>query len=111
VGRSLLPFSPSNLDLGTARPLTVEVGSAERVSGLLQVPGNAQICYVFAHGAGAGMEHPFMTMVADGLGGRGIATLRYQFPYMERGSRRPDPPEIAPCDGARGGRRNFTARA
>ena len=48
-----------------------------------------------AHGAGAGMNHPFMAAVAAGLAQRGIATLRYQFPYMERGSRRPDPPELA----------------
>src|SRR5690606_15735911 len=50
---------------------------------------------VLAHGAGAGMAHPFMTAVAEGLAARGIATLRYQFPYMERGSKRPDPPGIA----------------
>jgi len=50
---------------------------------------------VLAHGAGAGMTHPFMASVAGGLAARGIATLRYQFPYMEKGSRRPDPPKIA----------------
>ena len=52
-------------------------------------------CFVFAHGAGAGMTHPFMEQVAAGLAERGIATLRYQFPYMEKGSRRPDPPAVA----------------
>jgi predicted alpha/beta-hydrolase family hydrolase len=52
-------------------------------------------CFVFAHGAGAGMTHPFMEQVATGLAERGIATLRYQFPYMEKGSRRPDPPALA----------------
>jgi uncharacterized protein len=54
---------------------------------------------VLAHGAGAGMSHPFMAAVADGLAERGIATLRYQFPYMEQGSKHPDPPKLAqaPC--------------
>ena len=65
------------------------------VSGLLQAPPQARACYVLAHGAGAGMTHPFMAAVADGLAERGIATLRYQFLYMERGSKRPDPPKLA----------------
>ena len=65
------------------------------MSGLLQVPPGARICYVLAHGAGAGMPHPFMAAVADGLAERGIATMRYQFPYMEKGSKRPDAPELA----------------
>jgi len=65
-----------------------------RVSGLLQAPQSARACYVLAHGAGAGMTHPFMVAVAAGLASRGIATLRYQFPYMERGSKRPDPPPV-----------------
>ena len=52
-------------------------------------------CYVFAHGAGAGMKHPFMAAVAMGLSARGISTLRYEFPYMERGSKRPDTPAVA----------------
>ena len=50
---------------------------------------------MLAHGAGAGMTHPFMTAVAAGLAKRNIATLRYQFPYMERGGKRPDPPKLA----------------
>ena len=58
-------------------------------------PAGARACYVLAHGAGAGMAHPFMAAVADGLAARGMATLRYQFPYMERGSKRPDPPKVA----------------
>lgn len=65
------------------------------VSGLLQVPEHAIACYVMAHGAGAGMTHPFMAAVADGLSERRIATLRYQFPYMEQGARRPDGPALA----------------
>jgi predicted alpha/beta-hydrolase family hydrolase len=65
------------------------------VSGLLQVPDGARACYVMAHGAGAGMTHPFMTAFAADLAARSIATLRYQFPYMEKGSRRPDAPKVA----------------
>ena len=53
------------------------------------------MCYVLAHGAGAGMAHPFMAAIANGLAERSIATLRYQFPYMEKGSRRPDVPKLA----------------
>ena len=62
---------------------------------LLLGPEKPRALYVFAHGAGAGMEHPFMRAVAEGLAARGIATLRYQFPYMERGSKRPDTPRVA----------------
>jgi predicted alpha/beta-hydrolase family hydrolase len=75
--------------------VTITVGDAQRVSGLLQVPADARICYVMAHGAGAGMTHPFMAAIADGVAERGIATLRYQFPYMEQGSKRPDAPKLA----------------
>lgn len=77
------------------QPLTIVVGDNERVSGLLQVPAAARACYVMAHGAGAGMTHRFMSSVADDLAVRGIATLRFQFPYMERGSKRTDPPKLA----------------
>ena len=62
---------------------------------LLEVPKNARACYVMAHGAGAGMTHPFLAAVAKELAERGIATLRYDFPYMERGSKRPDSPKVA----------------
>lgn len=55
----------------------------------------ADACLVLAHGAGAGMTHPFMQAVAEGLARRRIATLRYQFPYMEKGSRRTDAPALA----------------
>jgi predicted alpha/beta-hydrolase family hydrolase len=65
------------------------------VSGLLQLPDAARALYVFAHGAGAGMAHAFMGAMSDALEARGIATLRYQFPYMERGSKRPDAPGVA----------------
>ncbi|HUR40037.1 MAG TPA: alpha/beta family hydrolase [Verrucomicrobiae bacterium] len=60
------------------------------VSGLLALPARARALYVLAHGAGAGMAHPFMAAVAEGLALRRIATLRWQFPYMERGSKRVD---------------------
>ena len=77
------------------RPVTIPVNDAQRVSGLLQEPRQARACYVLAHGAGAGMTHPFMTAIAEGLAERGIATLHYQFPYMEQGSKRPDAPKLA----------------
>jgi uncharacterized protein len=65
------------------------------MTSLVLTPPKARACYVFAHGAGAGMTHPFMQAVAEGLADRGIATLRYQFPYMDRGSKRPDTPRVA----------------
>ena len=77
------------------QPVAIEIEGRGRVSGLLQSPREPRACLVLAHGAGAGMKHPFMTAVAEGLASRGIATLRYQFPYMERGAKRPDPPSVA----------------
>jgi predicted alpha/beta-hydrolase family hydrolase len=77
------------------KPVSIVVDSARSVSGLFQEPPNARACCVLAHGAGAGMTHPFMAAVAHGLAERGIATLRYQFPYMEQGSKRPDTPQLA----------------
>ncbi len=74
--------------------VTFAVDDTQRVSGLLLAPERARACCVLAHGAGAGMTHPFMALVADGLAERSIATLRYQFPYMERGSKRPDTPKL-----------------
>jgi predicted alpha/beta-hydrolase family hydrolase len=74
--------------------LTLAVEGGARVSALLELPADARACYVLAHGAGAGMEHPWMSAVAAGLAARGIATLRYQFPYMERRTRRPDAPAL-----------------
>lgn len=65
------------------------------VSGLLLRPDGARLLYVLAHGAGAGMRHPFMESIAQRLAERSIATLRYQFLYMERRARRPDPPAVA----------------
>jgi predicted alpha/beta-hydrolase family hydrolase len=79
----------------SAQKFDIEIANAGSVSALLDRLAQARACFVFAHGAGAGMTHPFMETVATGLGERGIATLRYQFPYMEKGSKRPDPPAIA----------------
>jgi predicted alpha/beta-hydrolase family hydrolase len=75
--------------------LKLKVDSANAVSALLLRPLAARTCFAFAHGAGAGMTHPFMEQVASGLCDRDIATLRYQFPYMEKAGKRPDPPAIA----------------
>src|SRR5262249_34829742 len=76
-------------------PYSIRVNAQTNVSALLLVPDAAKACLVLAHGAGAGMTHRFMVAVADGLYERGVATLRYQFPYMEKGSRRPDAPALA----------------
>jgi predicted alpha/beta-hydrolase family hydrolase len=76
-------------------PLQVALPEGGHVSALLTNPADALACYVFAHGAGAGMEHPFMASLANELAHRRIATLRYQFPYMEQGSKRPDSPAVA----------------
>jgi predicted alpha/beta-hydrolase family hydrolase len=63
---------------------------AGEVSAVLLRPENARAIYVFAHGAGAGMTHRFMEAAAEKLAARGVATLRYQFPYTEKGGKRPD---------------------
>jgi predicted alpha/beta-hydrolase family hydrolase len=78
-----------------AELLTIDVGASRRVSGLLLAPTDSRACYVLAHGAGAGMRHSFLATLSHALALRRIATLRYQFPYMENGSKRPDPPAIA----------------
>jgi predicted alpha/beta-hydrolase family hydrolase len=74
--------------------LTLDVDSHGAVSALLLEPLAATACYVFAHGAGAGMHHALMAAIARELADLGVATLRFQFPYMERGSKRTDPPPI-----------------
>jgi predicted alpha/beta-hydrolase family hydrolase len=74
---------------------SIAVSQTQSVSALWLAPENARACYVLAHGAGAGMRHPFLSAVAQGLAERGFATLRYQFPYMERGAKRPDVPAVA----------------
>ncbi|MFL6600394.1 MAG: alpha/beta family hydrolase [Steroidobacteraceae bacterium] len=78
----------------SAHPATIAVDDTHRVSALTLIPSSARACFVFAHGAGAGMTHPFMEAIAAGLGEAGIATLRFQFPYMEAHARRPDPPAL-----------------
>lgn len=75
--------------------LDLVLKTGERVSAVANRPRRADSAFVFAHGAGAGMHHPFMAAVADGLGQRQIATLRYQFPAMQAGRRRVDSPPVA----------------
>jgi predicted alpha/beta-hydrolase family hydrolase len=69
------------------KSISITVSDTVHVSGLLQNPAHARSCYVMAHGAGAGMNHPFMAGVAAELARRGIGTLRYQFTYMEGGAK------------------------
>ncbi len=76
-------------------PFLVAIPGHGCVSALLMRPSDAHAAIVLAHGAGAGMQHRFMAALAEGLGARGAATLRFQFPAMERGSKRPDPPHVA----------------
>jgi predicted alpha/beta-hydrolase family hydrolase len=73
----------------------LSVGENASVATLLLNPKDAWATYVFAHGAGAGMNHAFMTAFAEGLAKRGVASLRFQFPSMEAGLKRPDPPAVA----------------
>jgi predicted alpha/beta-hydrolase family hydrolase len=89
-----VPADRGTVEAANHDPLTFEVQGGLRVSARLELAAGARACYVLAHGAGAGMEHPFMSAAARELGALGIATLRYQFPYMERRSRRPDPPAL-----------------
>jgi hypothetical protein len=77
-----------------SKSVTIDLGGARRVSGILTAAPQSQACFVVAHGAGAGMQHPFMAKLATDLGKLKVATLRYQFPYMEKGGRRPDPPPL-----------------
>jgi predicted alpha/beta-hydrolase family hydrolase len=89
------PNIESAMPASESKPVVINVDEGIRVSGLLQSPSGARACFVVAHGAGAGMTHPFMATVAAELAERGVATLRYQFPYMEKGGKRPDPPKLA----------------
>ncbi len=79
----------------SVQPVTITVDGEHHVSGLLQSAPAPRACYVLAHGAGAGMTHPFMAAVAQELAGHAVSTLRYQFPYMEQGAKRPDGPKLA----------------
>ena len=76
-------------------PLRIPLSSGTSISGVLSQPEAPRACFVFAHGAGAGMNHPFMADLSAALAARGIATLRFQFPFMEQGSKRPDSPAVA----------------
>lgn len=83
-------------EAASAHPLQIDLGGRHGpVSGLLSLPNDAMLLYVLAHGAGAGMRHQFLEAMARALSAVGIGTLRYQFPYMEAGRRRPDPPAVA----------------
>jgi predicted alpha/beta-hydrolase family hydrolase len=75
-------------------PLSIAVSSGITVSAIATIPKAANACLVFAHGAGAGMDHPYIVAVCEGLAARKMATLRYQFPYREKGSGRPDAPPL-----------------
>jgi uncharacterized protein len=77
-----------------SQSVDIKIDETTRVSGILIAPPQSTACFVVAHGAGAGMLHSFMQNLADDLSNRGIATLRYQFPYMEKRGRRPDPPAL-----------------
>lgn len=79
----------------TPEPVAIDLGEDRAVSGLWMKPEGAAAVLVLAHGAGAGMTHKSMTAIAEGLAQRRVATLRYNFPYMERGSKRPDTPAVA----------------
>jgi predicted alpha/beta-hydrolase family hydrolase len=81
--------------ISQATDLKIDVPNHGGVSALLDRPGDAWLLYVLAHGAGAGMRHRFMESIVAALFVRGVATLRYQFPYMEAGSKRPDVPVVA----------------
>jgi predicted alpha/beta-hydrolase family hydrolase len=74
--------------------IPIDLGAAGRVSAILTRPPDAWVLYVLAHGAGAGMRHRFMEAIAAALAKYGVASLRYQFPYVEAGGRRPDPPAV-----------------
>src|SRR5258708_39240067 len=85
---------PGEMNIASPQKLKLKVDSTTDVSALLPHPQKARACFVFARGAGAGLTHEFMEKVAAGLCHRGIATLRYHIPYMEKGSRTPEAPAI-----------------
>jgi hypothetical protein len=78
----------------SAEPVKIPVDGTEGVSGLWQAAPRAKACFVLAHGAGAGMHHPFLESMVAQLTSLRIESLRYQFFYMDRGSKRPDPPKL-----------------
>src|SRR4051812_35029628 len=74
--------------------VVIPLDEEQKVDGLFLAAAEPQACLVLAHGAGAGMTHPSMATVANELQSLGVSTLRYQFPYMQRGSKRTDAPPI-----------------
>ena len=84
----------SQVALSPPSPLKISVNEQTQVSALMQTPDHAKACLVLAHGAGADMHHAFMAAVAGDLESVGIATLRFQFPYTEKRTKRPDPPAL-----------------
>jgi hypothetical protein len=77
------------------RTILLDVGErVGKVDALLKMPAQPRLLYVFAHGAGAGMQHSFMSNIADRLHELNVATFRYQFPYMQSGGKRPDVPAV-----------------
>lgn len=76
-------------------PFTVTINGTQQVSALLLIPEDARALLVLGHGAGAGMQHPFMAGLATALAASKVGSLRYQFPYMEQGRRRVDPPALS----------------
>lgn len=75
--------------------LKLDIAQIGAVSAILMQPDKARACYVLAHGAGAGMRHVSMDRIAAGLAERGVATFRFNFPYMENKQGRPDQPAVA----------------
>lgn len=83
------------MDRTDTTPLRIALPGGTSVSALLQRPASPRAGLVLAHGAGAGMAHPFMSQLASALADRDVATLRFQFPFMEAGGKRPDAPAVA----------------
>ena len=81
--------------MAESRGIRIALEGGGDVAGLLRIPAGAHSILVLAHGAGAEMDHPFMEATAAALAHRQVATLRYQFPYMEAGRKRPDRPAVA----------------
>ena len=95
MSASLCLSKASGPTMATAKEITIRLDGDTATAGLWLTPPNAKAAYVFAHGAGAGMGHKSMAAITNGLAERGVATLRYNFLYMERGSKRPDAPALA----------------
>ena len=95
LSRASLKFSRAAPSWPRSSPLTLDVAGVGPTSALFRRPASARACFVMAHNAGAGMSHPSLQAVSDGIAKRLVATLRFQFPFMEAGSKRPDRPAVA----------------